>query len=351
MAAKPHADAPRDAPLLQKMRDRAPVVQNAQVKKRQRQVKAGVASAQERNGEEIDGGPDEPASKNANTDPSPSDVEQPSVLIAYQRCRAVRWRPKPVVAISVCPDQSTVAVARENGTVELWNSHTWTLILVRLFRLRSPVRSVLSLTHSRIRRCLQAVPGKEEASITALCWVWDAVSSTWRLFSCGLDMLIVEWHLQQFKPLHAASTLGGAAWHMAAQPQSLVAQSDKESDSPDPLVAVATDDGVVRLHTVEPGRPGVQFRKAVAHADARALHVLWRDDGAVLYAAFSNGCISILDVSSGVPAWNWIPLCHAPCRVVECGHLDQQVILNGCAFTVRTRRSETRSSEPLLDRS
>lgn len=139
----------------------------------------------------------------------------------------------------------------------------------------------------------------QEASITALCWVWDTITSMWRLFSCGLDTLIVEWQLQQRKPLHVASSLGGAAWHMAAQPQNLLAQSSDTSDVPDPLVAVATDDGTVRLHTVEPSKGGMQFRKAVAHADARALHVLWRDDGAVLFAAFSNGCISILDVSTG----------------------------------------------------
>lgn len=86
---------------------------------------------------------------------------------------------------------------------------------------------------------------------------------------------------------------------MAAQPQSLPAPSDDTSDISDPLVAVATDDGAVRLHTVEPGRAGMQFCEVLAHTDARALHVMWRDDGAVLFAAFSNGCISILDVSTG----------------------------------------------------
>jgi WD40 repeat protein len=160
--------------------------------------------------------------------------------------------------------------------------------------------------------------------------------STWRLFSCGLDTLIVEWQLQQSKVLHAGSSLGGAAWHMAAQPQSLVAKADDESDTVDPLVAVATDDGVVRLHTVEPSRPGVQFSKAVAHADARALHVLWRDDGAVLYAAFSNGCISILDVSSGVPAhvahaFLPCPMHYCTAVVINRDSLDQQVILEGYA--------------------
>lgn len=142
-----------------------------------------------------------------------------------------------------------------------------------------------------------------------MCWVRDTVASTWRLFSCGLDTLIVEWQLQHCKPLHAASSLGGAAWHMAAQPQRPPTQPSDVSDVPDSLVAVATDDGAVRLHAVEPNRAGMQFRKAVAHADARALHVLWRADGAVLYAAFSNGCISILNVSTGTVFLEHNPVC------------------------------------------
>lgn len=37
-----------------------------------------------------------------------------------------------MVAVAVCPDQSLVAVARDNGSIELWNSVAWSCVLVRL---------------------------------------------------------------------------------------------------------------------------------------------------------------------------------------------------------------------------
>lgn len=131
MAAKRTAT---DAPP--KKRDQIPA-QHVQLKKqRSRQGKEGAAGSKGRAGHDRDGGPAKPASKEAGIDSSSRESGQLSVLVAYQRCRAVRWRPRPVVAISVCPDQSTVAVARDNGTMELWNSITWNLIMVRPFALQ-----------------------------------------------------------------------------------------------------------------------------------------------------------------------------------------------------------------------
>ena len=130
MAAKRTAT---DGP--QKKRDRIPA-QKVQLKKqRTRQAKEGPAGSKARAGHATitaDGGPGKPTRKEADIDSASQDSVQLSVLVAYQKCRAVRWRPRPVVAISVCPDQSTVAVARDNGTIELWNTSTWNLILVCL---------------------------------------------------------------------------------------------------------------------------------------------------------------------------------------------------------------------------
>jgi WD40 repeat protein len=128
----------------------------------------------------------------------------------------------------------------------------------------------------------------------------DTVTARWRLFTCGLDAMIVEWDFTRLKPLAVTSSLGGAAWHMAAQQQS-AQEAPGEEDEPDPLVAVATDDGAVRIHAAEPTRPSLQFRKTVGRSDARALHVAWRADGQVVFAGYSDGCISIIDVQGGTP--------------------------------------------------
>lgn len=125
-----------DGPHAKKKRGCVPTQHGQLKKQRSRQGKEGAASAKERGSQDKDGGPAKPVSKKANIDSGSRDIEQPSVLVAYQRCRAVRWRPQPVVAMSVCPDQSAVAVARDNGTIELWNSNTWTLIMVRLYILQ-----------------------------------------------------------------------------------------------------------------------------------------------------------------------------------------------------------------------
>lgn len=145
---------------------------------------------------------------------------------------------------------------------------------------------------------LQVMPGKEDASFTALCWAHDHVTSQWRLFSCGLDGYVVEWDLRQRQPLATSSTMGGAAWHMAAQP---VQPPSTSADSPvdDPLVALATDDGAVRLLAAEAGQPGLRYHSTAGRADARALCVAWRPDGTMVYAGFSDGCIRAMDVKSG----------------------------------------------------
>lgn len=55
-----------------------------------------------------------------------------SVLVSFQRCSAVPWRPSPIVAIAVCNDQSLVAIARDNGSIEIWNTAAWSCVSVRL---------------------------------------------------------------------------------------------------------------------------------------------------------------------------------------------------------------------------
>lgn len=200
-----------------------------------------------------------------------------------------------MVAVAVCTDQSLVAVARENGSIELWNSAAWYCALVRLdFHLRDSQRA----TGLDCPPHMQVIPGKEEASFTSLCWAYDNVYDQWRLFSCGLDGYVVEWDLRRRQPLATSSTMGGAAWHMAARP--VHQPSTSADDGPeDPLIALATDDGAVRILAAEPGQPGLQYRSTAGRADARALCVAWRPDGAVLYAGFSDGCIRAMDVQSG----------------------------------------------------
>lgn len=142
------------------------------------------------------------------------------------------------------------------------------------------------------------IPGKGEAAYTSLCWAQDHVTLQWRLFSCGLDGYVVEWDFDRRQPRATSSSMGGAAWHMAAQP--IANPKSFDTDVPeDALIALATDDGAVRILAAEPVTPGLQYRSTAGRADARALCVAWRHDGRVVYAGFSDGCIRAMDIQSG----------------------------------------------------
>jgi WD40 repeat protein len=54
-----------------------------------------------------------------------------SSLVALYRCSCVSWKPSPIVCVSACPDGSVIAVAREDGDIEFWDTDSWSLTLVR----------------------------------------------------------------------------------------------------------------------------------------------------------------------------------------------------------------------------
>ena len=119
------------------------------------------------------------------------------------------------------------------------------------------------------------------------------MTRAWRLFSCGLDALVVEWDLANLRPRSAAPSLGGAAWALAARPHGAGAEGEEA------LAAIATDDGAVRLLAAEGGGAGLVFRRLLGRADARALSLAWAPGGRVVYAGFADGCIRALELGTG----------------------------------------------------
>lgn len=144
---------------------------------------------------------------------------------------------------------------------------------------------------------MQVIPGKEDACITSLAWTYDDTTELWRLFSFGLDTNIVEWDLRHLQVRAVTGSLGGAIWDSAAQPSS----SASEAQTDGSLVAIATDDGAVRIMVAEAGGSGLQYHKSFGRVDARALSVEWSPDGTVVYAGFADGCIRANELSTGTP--------------------------------------------------
>jgi len=64
-------------------------------------------------------------------------------------------------------------------------------------------------------------------------------------------------------------------------------------------LAASCDDGSVRVFHVEGGEPGAHYSRTLAHLQGRALAVAWHPAGSALVAGGADGCIHVLDPSSG----------------------------------------------------
>ncbi len=51
-------------------------------------------------------------------------------LVALHRARVVDWSPTAITAIAATTDGTVLAVARESGSIELWNTEHWQCIKV-----------------------------------------------------------------------------------------------------------------------------------------------------------------------------------------------------------------------------
>ncbi len=65
-----------------------------------------------------------------------------------------------------------------------------------------------------------------------------------------------------------------------------------------PAVAVACDDGVLRLFGADGGSPGVHYRRSFAHVEGRVLAVAWHPSGRTLVSGHSDGCLRAWDAAS-----------------------------------------------------
>ena len=60
-----------------------------------------------------------------------ADVYGDGELVALHRARVVEWSPTAVTALAATADGTVVAVARESGSIELWNTEHWQCMKVR----------------------------------------------------------------------------------------------------------------------------------------------------------------------------------------------------------------------------
>ncbi len=63
-------------------------------------------------------------------------------------------------------------------------------------------------------------------------------------------------------------------------------------------MAVASDDGAVRIFRMQPGVSGLQYERTMPRIESRALSAAWHPSGSVLIAGYGDGCLRAWHVPS-----------------------------------------------------
>ena len=200
-------------------------------------------------------------------------------MLELHRSRFVEWQPAAVVALAVAPGGFVVALARETGDLEIYDTADW--------------------------RCTARVPGHDGAAISSLAWCApfdggldddggdeDAGvdAPPCRLLSAGLDGQITEWDLNTLRARGATDSHGGSVWALAAE-------TSVKRDRPQ-RVAAACDDGCVRVLTLAGGDgvgAGLHHRRSFNRVDGRLLSLAWTRCGRAIAAGSSRGAVHVFD--------------------------------------------------------
>ncbi|RHY22766.1 hypothetical protein DYB25_006995 [Aphanomyces astaci] len=166
------------------------------------------------------------------------------------RCRFLKYEPSTITALGFNTTGDMLAVARQNGDIELWNAS------LRQFHLHA------------------VVSGRSTAVISSVVW-----TSAHRLFASSLDGTVSEVNLSTLRFVHSTHANGGPVWCM-------------QYKASEQLVAVGCEDGRIRLYAVpEDDSEPLVFHKVLGGTGRRVVSLAIHGSSDYLFGGNDEGVI------------------------------------------------------------
>ncbi|KAJ2784741.1 U3 small nucleolar RNA-associated protein [Coemansia interrupta] len=202
------------------------------------------------------------------------------------RCRFADYVPQAVNAIEFTPatvERPRIAVGRANGDIELWGVRHGQIHYEKT--IPGPVNGTLETVAWAHQTQLTADDAELlDSAEERAAYVKRLNARAPRLFSAGLNAVIVEWDIGRLVPRTAVDSYGGAVWCMATNH----AQTQ---------LAVGTEDGHIRLFDITDGR--LEYVRCFDKINSRILSVAWAADDRTVVTGSADSSVRVWTASTG----------------------------------------------------